>query len=641
MIPCLPSQDPRPAARRASIAHDRERYIFQHAYTSPVLPNGIALADHLPPADQFDARFYHAAAPLDLRVAANSMLVQLLETGEELFSHTHTHSLLGLLGIERTQANGAAFPKTHKALLGVTASFPPDLSSYDSLFKLLPLPAVAGVLESSPMLQDRLFAWQRIAGANPLVLRAVRRVPPREPLVERVGDTLRTVWDRLRNRAPQPSDGPAPGQPGDLPPAFLVTDADVQKSMPGQTLASLAGAGRLFVCDYSITVGLPTGDYNSGLLGITRKKRLYSPYALFATTLATDEQPSYLTPLAIQCEHGALEAHVFTPADGIAWKMAKTVVQQADSTTQELVSHLARTHLILEAVILSARREMAPWHPIRVLIDAHGYNTLAINDFAAHHLIAPGGQVEQLFAATLEGNLELASRGLADFTFAELAPFDQAAERGVAKGESALADYPWRDDAMLLWPIVERMVARYVQIYYGSNQDVADDTELQSFVRVLGAPDGGSIPGVPEVRTVEALVGAMARIVWTASLQHACMNNAQYDYLGYAPSAPGALYAEAPKPGTPLAQTDWMAMLPPISGALAQAALLYQLANVRILSLGQFPEGTFVDPRAEGVLELYRKELGWAETLLVGRDKTRFLPYPYLRPSQAGNSVFI
>ncbi len=635
MIPCLPSQDPRSASRRAAIARDRSRYLFQHLYSCQELPSGIALADHVPPEDGFGARFLAAVAPLDLRVAVNSLTVQLLETGEALTSEAHSRTLLGLLGIERTLPSGAPFPKTTSALLGITSSFPADLGSYERLFPLLPLPLVAGVLDSSPLLQDRLFGWERLAGANPVVLRNVQHIPPREPVHECIVDAVLHWLNQRRGGAG------ASGAPGDLPPPFLVSDQDVARTLPGETLQSLVDQGRLFFCEYGDTVGLPTGTYSSGLLGITRRKRLYSPYALFAWMPATDEEAGWLQPLAIQCDSAAPHQRVFTPRDGIAWKMAKTVVQQADSTTQELVSHLARTHFIMEAVLLSARREMALWHPLRVLLDAHGTNTLAINDYAAHNLIAPGGQVDQLFAATLEGNLELAARGLAGFHFDLLSPEAQTAERGVGRTQALLEEYPWRDDALLLWPIVERFVHRYLRIYYANDADVAGDVELQAFLRVLGDPQGGALPGVPAVETRECLCGAVARLIWTASLQHACLNNAQYDHLGFAPAAPGALYGEAPTGDAPLAQSDWMALLPPLSAAISQAALLYQLANTRLDPLGQFPEGTFVDPRVEGPLAAYQQELAHADTLIQGRDQTRFLPYPHLRPSQAGNSIFV
>jgi arachidonate 15-lipoxygenase len=636
MIPCLPSEDPRLASRRAAIARDRSRYIFQHLYRCEALPSGIALADHLPSADGFDLRFLASVGPLDLRVAVNSLAVQLLETGEALTSESHSRTLLGLLGIERTLPSGAPFPKTTSALLGITSSFPPDLGSYERLFPLLPLPQVATVLDSSPFFQDRLFGWERLAGANPVLLRNVTNIPPREHGYDCC--IFDTVFHWVKSRSGELG---TCGSPGDLPPPFLVTDADVARTLPGETLESLMGKGRLFFCEYSDTIGLKTSTYNSGLLGIPRHKFLYSPYALFAWIPSSDQEPGHLQPLAIQCDVSDPNQHVFTPQDGIAWKMAKTVVQQADSTVQELVSHLAKTHFIMEATLLSCRREMAPWHPIRVLLEAHGTNTLAINDYAVHHLIAPGGQVDQLFAATLEGNLELAARGLAGFDFDLLSPEAQIEARGMGCCQSLLEEYPWRDDALLLWPIVQRFIKRYLRLYYSCDQDVSCDPELQAFVRILADPDGGALKGVPVIDTEAALHGAIARLIWTATLQHACLNNAQYDHLGFAPAAPGALYSQAPQPNVPLAQTDWMSLLPPLSAAIGQASLLYQLANTRLDRLGEFPEGTFVDPRVEESLTLYRQDLAYADALIQGRDQTRFLPYPYLRPSQAGNSIFV
>lgn len=131
-------------------------------------------------------------------------------------------------------------------------------------------------------------------------------------------------------------------------------------------------------------------------------------------------------PAWVPIDHGCRIAYRPTTAPGFRGPMTPTPSDRARAHSGRTA---ARTHLLLEATLLACRREMAPRHPVGVIVDAHGYNTLAINDFAAHHLIAPGGQVDQVFAATLEGNLEMAARGLAAFSFDALAPTSQLRDR--------------------------------------------------------------------------------------------------------------------------------------------------------------------------------------------------------------------
>lgn len=85
----------------------------------------------------------------------------------------------------------------------------------------------------------------------------------------------------------------------------------------------------------------------------------YASIAAFAVRKTTPDKLGELVPVAIQCKqaHGGSEGNpVLTPADGVRWKMARTVVQSADGQLQEFVFHLGRTYLVMEAVVVAARR---------------------------------------------------------------------------------------------------------------------------------------------------------------------------------------------------------------------------------------------------------------------------------------------
>ena len=51
-----------------------------------------------------------------------------------------------------------------------------------------------------------------------------------------------------------------------------------------------------------------------------------------------------------------------------------------------------------------------------------------------------------------------------------------------------LAVFPFRDDTLLLWAAVKRYVSAYLRIYYTSDQDVREDSELQGWIHELTSP---------------------------------------------------------------------------------------------------------------------------------------------------------
>ena len=83
---------------------------------------------------------------------------------------------------------------------------------------------------------------------------------------------------------------------------------------------------------------------------------------------------------------------IFTPSAAAdaqwGWEMAKLVVQVADGNYHELFTHLARTHLVIEAFAVATHRHLAQAHPLWALLVPHFEGTLFINDQAATSLIA-------------------------------------------------------------------------------------------------------------------------------------------------------------------------------------------------------------------------------------------------------------
>jgi arachidonate 15-lipoxygenase len=409
----------------------------------------------------------------------------------------------------------------------------------------------------------------------------------------------------------------------------------------GDTLADALAEGRLFILDYAVLGQLQPGSWG-GLA-----KYVWQPLALFAVPPGG----SSLVPVAIQCGQDPEEWPIFTPspaaADQWGWEMAKLVVQVADGNYHELVAHLARTHLVIEGVAMATHRHLATVHPVWALLVPHFEGTLFINEAAATSLIAAGGPIDHIFAGTIHSTQGLAVAARLDFDFtAKMLPHDLAA-RGVGPG-SALADFPYRDDGLLVWEAIRSWAQAYVGLYYASDADVLADTELAAWADCIAGE--AAIKGFGPIDSLTALVDACTMIIFTASAQHAAVNFPQKDIMAFAPAVTGAGWQSAPPAQSGQDKPAWLAMMPPMAMALEQLNVLELLGSLHYRPLGDYRSTNapytpwFADPRitgAEGPLPQFQAALASIDARIAARNAERLRPYPYLQPSLIPTSINI
>lgn len=635
MLPTLPQNDPFPSARKAQLCRRQVIFGFTHKYTSEPLPNGIGLSTTVPPEEEFTPDYLLQVAQVEAKLLANHIAIDFESlTG----SRSGKPSLTDWLGLTRLVGNKHfLFSTPQKAVTKIANSFPINLTSYEQLFAAIPKPEIIYKLNQGPATQDRVFAWQRIAGANPMVLQGITELSPQSLIlsfVQQAIDHLIEFDHPLLSATP----------PHVLPPNFPITNQQYQAVMgDDDSLEIAAKEGRLYLANYRLLHDLPHGIWSDGVLGVSRKKYVFAPLALFAWQKPTRRELGCFLPVAIQCHQtqvGSKQNPIFTPHDGVKWEMAKAVVQCADGEAQELIYHLGRTHFVMEAVIVAAERNLAEIHPIYVLLKPHFQFTLTLNDYAYRNLIAPGGQVEAVFGSTLSGDLTILLRGMAEYRFSQAAPHQDFHHRSV-DNLMGLPEYPYRDDTLLVWQTLKRFVTKYLHLYYANDADVITDHELQDWVSSIGHPTQGNIQGIKPVSTLDQLFEFIAFIIFTASAQHAALNYAQFPMMAYVPNTSGAMYAEAPTTDTEQNEANYLMLLAPIKQAMMQFNILYELSNIRYGKLGHYPSFHFHNPQVPPLVQSFQKELEAVEAEILDRDKTRFLSYPYLLPSQIGNSIFI
>ncbi len=327
------------------------------------------------------------------------------------------------------------------------------------------------------------------------------------------------------------------------------------------------------------------------------------------------------------------------------WRMARTFTQVADMNYHELFVHLARTHLLMEAVAVATRRELAENHPLNILLVPHCEGTLFINNAAASTLVAPGSPIDQVFGSNISFIQAAAGKDRLDYDFYEnMLPRDLAA-RGVDNPEH-LPEYPYRDDGLLVWNVIHRWAADYVDLYYASDGEVTGDTELSKWAAALMGE--GMVKGFKPITSRSQLKDVLTMIMFTAGPQHAAVNFPQSSLMTYVPAMDAAVWGDA-RPDEDASEEGWLSTLSPLDGARTQLGLLHVLGGVYYRPLGDyrsndFPYGDwFRDSRITddgGPLDAFRKALGEIDERIDERNRSRE-PYNFLKPSQIPTSINI
>jgi arachidonate 15-lipoxygenase len=419
-----------------------------------------------------------------------------------------------------------------------------------------------------------------------------------------------------------------------VPEKFPITTEHLQSvpELAHETLESALAAGRVYWVDHAPMSALDNGQHPQA------PKYMYSPMVAFAVPRSGGPVRAF----AIQCGQDSAGREIYTPADGYSWKLAKNCVLVAHNTYHGEVTHLGRTHLISEAVLLAAVRNLASVHPVAVLLRRHFEGTASINKLAVELLIQPGRAVEYLIGSDLKSTYPWIADHRKNFSFTgNYLP--AKLERSGTDGVAVLPYYPYRDDGLLVWTAIRRWADVFVDGYYRSDADVRGDHELQAWAAEVASPDGGAVrdfgltPG--EINDRTDLAEILTMVIWTAGPQHAAVNFTQLEHLSYLPANPLAGFTDEPR-GRDHTLDDWLANLPPLDVAVQQLCLFNFLGSVRSTTLGDYEDDFKNTPVADG-LRGFRLDLSTAEDEVTRRNRRRPHAYEYLRPSLIPNSTNI
>lgn len=576
--PTLPQNDSASDKRSAELAAQQDRYRYTYEW-----PPEVATAAEVPLKDSYDALYMAALLPMTWDLFTNSIgLAQLVAQPEQLQALFDAEKRRALT-LKPHEIGDWIFTLQTRIANQMSTAHAPSTEAFAKLYQTIGKTACYDVWD-----EDLTFTWQRLAGVNPMSLSRITELP------DYVG----------------------------------IGEAHYARAIGGDdSLAAALDSGRLFAVDYTSLAGAPTGTTEG------RKKCLPAPYALFASVGGA------LKTVAIQIG-ATTDSPTYAAGDGVSWRIAKLAFNAADANYHESIVHLGRTHMVMEAVTLATMRRLSSKHPLSLLLLPHCEYTMPINHSARTNLIFEGGVIDRCFGATIETTASLVRVGLDGLDLGKSAPPSDIARRGL-DDYSVIAEFPYRDDGMLVWGAIRRHADRYVRTYYDGDADVSADVELATWVDELAAEDGGRIRGVPTVQTVDALVELIATIIWTGSAQHSAVNFTQFPYMGTIPNMVGALWDQWPVAGETDDEAKLLALLPPYNRAIEQFNTVYQLSTVRVNRLGHYPNLHFLHAPARSCESAFQKDLGEQEGIISAKDAERYLPYPHLLPSTIPASINI
>ncbi|KER21676.1 hypothetical protein T265_15039 [Opisthorchis viverrini] len=447
----------------------------------------------------------------------------------------------------------------------------------------------------------------------------------------------------------------------ELPESFDAVATWIKPHLEGWTLRQLVSANRLYLLDYRIMRGLTC----------KRGRSLCAPLALLLHT-----EKRQLKPIAIQLNQDAGAANpIFLPTDPTAvWLQAKLWVNLADACHHMIVGRLL-THIILESIYVSMRRNLAQSHPIYQLMAPHFRSILPVTKKLKEWTFE-NGWISRNIQLSHKGIKQLLKRGFKRWRFDVQANIYRELEsRGVFNPEG-LGNYPYRHDALIIHRILEKYVAKYLRYVYGGTEDLLQDGELQLWRNEIASPmeEGGlGLLGVPgsatkmgdppeEVfglvtmdETGKFLVGILYLAIIVAG---SALRLPMFDEYGFPAHYPLSLFGSPPSdpgvseasmmsnaPGSVASHSTTRGMNEVITSLpnrqmTVEVVLYTRLASrVQQSVLGKYESDYIFKPKAVAILEEFRKDLADAVSQIDANNLARDMHHQYraLDPSLMPN----
>ncbi|XP_071234083.1 polyunsaturated fatty acid 5-lipoxygenase-like isoform X3 [Salvelinus alpinus] len=338
-----------------------------------------------------------------------------------------------------------------------------------------------------------------------------------------------------------------------------------------------------------------------------------------------------------------LDTPIFLPKNPpLAWLLAKIWVRHSEFQVFQLLSHLLRTHLVVEVFCVSTLRQLPAVHPVYKLLAPHLRYTLEINCRGRTQLLSADGIFKRVVSTGGEGLLILAQNEYKVLTYRSLQPYQDFQQRGASK----LRNYFYREYSLMLWDAIHSFVSGMVSLYYHYDSDVVEDTELQAWIKDIAEEGFVDVPRfglARELHNKTELITLLSVAIFTSSVQHAATNNGQFDWCAWVPNTPCTMRHPPPTDKDAVTMEMIMDTLPDVSQTCLEMAITWHLGRPQpdAIPLGQYREQYFTESQAQEVIDKFRQELKEIEEHILTQNEGLELPYLFLLPSRIENSITI
>lgn len=376
--------------------------------------------------------------------------------------------------------------------------------------------------------------------------------------------------------------------------------------------------------------------------GIVEGLRKYVTPAIALYYLKDDGQ---LDIKAIQfdvTEKTSPENPIITPANA-RWKSARTVIQAADGTHQELWTHATRIHYVLESIIMVTYRQLGEKHPLLALLAPHLKFTLSVN---VNPLFQPepDGTIPdfgKMFACDNETLVNFMGKGMNEFSFKKFTFPNDIKNRHM---DNPNLIYPYRDDGKLWWQESQNFALAYLTAYYPNDDAIKSDTELQAWANELSGSKSDKKCGLTDFPTtftsIQQLAETVGHIIFITTAHHAAVHYPQYECAGYPPNLPFSSYLPPmTDPENYQTEEQIMQFFPRYSMAFEQALIFY-LTNFKVNKAGQYNLDHF-DAQVHDIIKEHQKNIEKIGQKIDLANNNRKFPYPYMHPNNVPNSVTV
>lgn len=220
-----------------------------------------------------------------------------------------------------------------------------------------------------------------------------------------------------------------------------------------------------------------------------------------------------LTPTSV-----TIDGTVHRPGDP-GWADAKRAVNALDARESVFIRHLLKVHLMVGQAYSLAAYSLPIWHPLRAFMDFFTYGTLIVNDAAYRALLTPDSYFLRSNFVSAHDARRMIENAIEGFDFNEwIWPRDRA-----ARGLDAIENHPYVEDADLLWPVFEAMVAGHLDDLDITDEDIGSDVHIARWYATLC----DVLPGkesMPTLASRDDLVEMMTALLWNNVIHEVCGN---------------------------------------------------------------------------------------------------------------------